>query len=256
MLDYSKLENLYEKYNKREFVSPDPLQFLYDYNTLADREIVAIIAASLAYGRVTQILKSVAKILKPMGRSPAMFLCETRRCEFRKIFADFKHRFTTGEDVVNLFEGINEALREYGSLQNCFTAGYSENDKNVLPALEAFTQKLCRFFPKKSSYLLPAPSKKSACKRQMLFLRWMIRHDNVDPGGWNNISPSKLLIPLDTHMQQIARKFNLTKRKNADLKSTIEITNSFALINPQDPVKYDFTLTRFGIREEMNINDI
>lgn len=256
MLDYKKLEELYKKYNKRKFVSPDPLQCLYDYNNSNDREVVAILAASLAYGRVAQILKSIAKILEPMGATPSAFICEHSSCEFRRIFADFKHRFTTGEDIANLFTGIQAALKEYGSLQNCFVSGYSDSDENILPALEAFTKKLCQFFPNNTSYLLPAPSKGSACKRQMLFLRWMIRCDDVDPGGWNNIPNSKLLIPLDTHMHQISTKFKLTTRKNPDLKSTIEITNAFALINPQDPVKYDFTLTRFGIRDEMNISEI
>ena len=256
MLDHKKLEDLYEKYNRRCFVSPDPLQFLYDYNSPDDREVVAIIAASLAYGRVAQILKSIAKILEPMSAAPAQFIRETRSCEFHKIFAKFKHRFTTGEDIANLFEGIQAVLKRHGSLQNCFIAGYSESDETILPALEAFTKILCAFSPNNSSYLLPAPSKGSACKRQMLFLRWMIRCDNVDPGGWSKIPTSKLLIPLDTHMHQISTKFGLTSRKSADLKSTIEITNSFASINPQDPVKYDFALTRFGIREDMNINDI
>ena len=256
MLNHAKLEELYKKYNRRCFVSPDPLQFLYDYDTPDDREIVAIIAASLAYGRVAQILKSIAKILEPMGTAPAQFIRETSSCEFRKIFTNFKHRFTTGEDIEDLFEGIQAALKEYGSLQNCFIAGYSESDESILPALETFTKTLCKCFPNNSSYLLPAPSKGSACKRQMLFLRWMIRCDDVDPGGWSKIPTSKLLIPLDTHMHQISKKFGLTTRKSADLKSTIEITNAFASINPEDPVKYDFALTRFGIREDMNINDI
>ena len=256
MLDYKILEELYQKYNRREFVSPDPLQFLYDYNSPEDREIVAIIAASLAYGRVAQILKSITKILKPMGKTPAAFIAENSSCEFRKIFANFKHRFTTGEDIAMLCEGIQDALKKYNSLENCFLAGYSESDKNVLIGLENFTQKLCKFFPKNSSYLLPAPSKGSACKRQMLFLRWMVRCDDVDPGGWSKIPASKLLVPLDTHMHKISTKFGLTSRKSADLKSAVEITDSFASINPDDPVKYDFALTRFGIREEMNIDDI
>ena len=256
MLDYQKLENLYEKYNRREFVSPDPLQFLYEYDTPADREIVALISASLAYGRVAQILKSIQKILTPMEDSPAAFIRENSRCEFRRLFASFKHRFTTGEDIANLLAGIKTIIEEYGSLEECFVSGYSENDTSVIPALQVFTENICRYFNGQMSYLMPAPSRGSACKRPMLFLRWMVRNDAVDPGGWGRIPASKLIIPLDTHMHKISTRFGLTSRKSADLKSAIEITEAFASVNPADPVKYDFALTRFGIREEMSIEDI
>lgn len=256
MLNYKKLEELYRKYNKREFVSPDPLQFLYEYPDPADREIVGLIAASLAYGRVAQILVSVKKILDPMGQSPKKFILENSEREFRNIFKDFKHRFTTGSHKVDLLLGIKTCIEEYGSLEKCFTSGYSEKDANIIPALEKFAKKLTRFYDTPTAYLFPAPSKGSACKRPMLFLRWMVRNDEVDPGGWHHIPASKLLIPLDTHMHKISRKSGLTKRNNADLKCVVEITEVFANINREDPVKYDFALTRFGIREDMKIEDL
>jgi len=256
MLNLEKLEGLYSKYNKREFVSPDPLQFLYEYEDPADREIVALIAASLAYGRVAQILVSVNKILEPMGPSPSTFIAQNGECEFRRAFKDFKHRFTTGSHKVDLLLGVKACIEEYGSLERCFSAGYSEKDGNIIPALENFAQKLTRFYDTKTAYLLPAPSNGSACKRPMLFLRWMIRNDDVDPGGWNHIPESKLIIPLDTHMHNISTKFGLTQRKSADLKCAVEITEAFAKFNPEDPVKYDFALTRFGIRDDIKIEDL
>jgi len=256
ILNYKKLEELYKKYNKRMLVSPDPLQFLYKYPSLQNREIVALIAASLAYGRVSQILKSVQVVLESTAPSPQSFIMGKKDCEVRKIFKDFKHRFTTGEDIADLFSGIKSALKKYGSLEACFRSGYSSDDKNIIPALNKFSEEICQFFPEGKSYLIPAPQRGSACKRPMLFLRWMIRKDEVDIGGWNTVPESKLIIPLDTHMHKIAIKFGLTSRKNADLKSAIEITESFAELNPKDPVKYDFALTRFGIRDDMKIEDI
>ena len=90
----------------------------------------------------------------------------------------------------------------------------------------------------------------------MLFLRWMVRNDDVDPGGWHEIPTSKLIIPLDTHMHKISTIFGFTERKNADLKCAVEITEAFGELNKKDPVKYDFALTRFGIRDDMKIEDI
>ena len=255
-LNYAKLEELYSRYNKRNLVSPDPLQFLYDYEDLYDREIVALLAASLAYGRVAQILKSVQKVLDCMAPSPRHFITESKECEFRKIFQSFKHRFTTGSDIANLFSGIQAAILEHNSLEACFAAGYSEDNKDIIPALNKFSETICRFYPNRTAYLLPAPSRGSACKRPMLFLRWMVRSDEVDIGGWKSIPKSKLIIPLDTHMHKISTKLGLTSRRNADLKSAVEITETFAEINPEDPVKYDFALTRFGIRDDMKIEDI
>jgi uncharacterized protein (TIGR02757 family) len=100
------------------------------------------------------------------------------------------------------------------------------------------------------------PEKGSACKRIMLFLRWMIRNDEVDPGGWDKISPELLIVPLDTHMHTIGKILGFTERRNADMKTALEITRGFKKISARDPVKYDFCLTRFGIRREMQMNDL
>ena len=93
-------------------------------------------------------------------------------------------------------------------------------------------------------------------KRLNLFLRWMVRRDEVDPGGWDRVSPSQLMIPLDIHMHRISRKLGFTERKQADIRTVIEVTDAFRKISPEDPAKYDFVLTRFGIREEMDPNDL
>ena len=64
--------------------------------------------------------------------------------------------------------------------------------------------------------------------------------------------PSKLLVPLDTHMHRIAMTLGLTKRKQADLRTALEITEAFRKFSPSDPVRYDFVLTRFGIRKDLD----
>ena len=254
--DKNKLEAVYKEYNRRDLVSPDPLQFLYGYSDVKERAIVALIAAGLAYGRVAQILKSVNKALRIMGDSPAEFLRENSLCGFRKYFDGFKHRFTTGEDMALFLAGISETIKNFGSLEECFRSCYSDDDKNILPALTQFAAHITSKFEKRVSYLFPSPAKGSACKRPMLFLRWMVRCDSVDPGGWDYIAPSKLIIPLDTHMHQFALKAGFSKRKNANLATAIEITEGFKKLCPEDPVKYDFSITRFGIRADMHTDKL
>lgn len=251
-----KLESIYREYNRRDLVAPDPLQFLYCYSDPQDREIVALIAAGLAYGRVAQILKSIKKILIAMGDSPAGFIRENDESGFRRSFAGFKHRFTTGEELAMFLAGAKQAVKDFGSLEACFRSCCADTDKNVAPALARFADHLTAKFANGMSYLFPSPAKGSACKRPMLMLRWMVRADDVDPGGWNHVAPAKLIIPLDTHMHQFALKAGFTARKNANLATAIEITERFKQINPEDPVKYDFAITRFGIRDDMHVDQL
>jgi len=108
----------------------------------------------------------------------------------------------------------------------------------------------------KENSLLPCPEKGSACKRYHLYLRWMVRKDAVDPGGWDGISASKLIVPLDVHMHRICMGLGLTSRAQADLKTALEVTQRFRAIVPEDPVRYDFALTRTGIRNDLDLTGI
>jgi uncharacterized protein (TIGR02757 family) len=243
------------KYNKRELVHPDPLEFLYRYENAGDREIAGLIASSLAYGNVKQILKSVSKILDETG-SPRDFLMDSGRNGIASAFSGFKHRFTTGKDLSGMLMSAKSAIEKYGSLENCFMSGMKKSDVDIIPALRDFARKLSSEFSGGENFLLPCPDRGSACKRLNLYLRWMVREDDVDPGGWKRVPRSKLLIPLDIHMWNICRDAGFTERKQANLKSVLEITAKFAEINPEDPVKYDFTLSRFGIRDELEYADI
>jgi uncharacterized protein (TIGR02757 family) len=214
-----------------------------------DVEVVGIIASSLAYGNVKQILRSVSLVLNKMGPSPSTFLLDSPFSRIAGTFSDFKHRFTTGEQLARLLSGVRGVIERHGSLQKCFMSRLRRDDRTVIPALSAFVENI---FPDQCDFLIPAPGKGSACKRLNLFLRWMVRHDDVDPGGWDGVSPSKLVVPLDIHMHRIAMKLGLTKRKQADLRTAIEVTEAFRKLSPRDPVRYDFVLTRFGIRKDLD----
>jgi uncharacterized protein (TIGR02757 family) len=243
---------LYERLNRREYVHPDPLEFLYDYPDLKDREIVGLIASSLAYGAVRQILRSVRTVLQRMGASPSDYLGAATQSSLSREFRDFKHRFTTGEELATMLLGAKRVVETYGSLGQCFVQGSESNDETVIPALTHLVRELSRPFQGRPRSLLPSPELGSACKRLNLYLRWMVRRDRVDPGGWDTISPRQLLIPLDVHMFRISQRLGLTLRKQANLRTACEITAAFRKIEPEDPVRYDFVLTRLGIRDELN----
>ena len=242
------LESLYRAYNRRQYVHPDPLECLYGYEAAADREVAAFAAAALAYGNVRHILNSVRAVLAQMGDSPVQYLTASGKQRLYADFSGFVHRFARGRHVAAMLAGLKGVITEYGSLQEAFAAGDADTDATYVPALCAFIEKIRAYAPEDPGHLLAAPQKGSACKRLFLFLRWMVRCDDVDPGGWDRMSAAKLVVPLDTHMYRACCGLGFTGRRQANLKTALEITAGFARLVPEDPVRYDFVLTRPGIR--------
>lgn len=250
------LERLYEKYNRRELIRTDPLQFVYHYKERADREIVGFLASALAYGKVQQIQKSLRRLFELMGKSPSAFVRgfdARKRAQLR----DFKHRFTTGDDLSDLLELFQTVLNEFGGIEEYFARGYKSSDATIIPALSRFCDSLGAAYAKTHGgrispglrYLLVSPAGNSACKRLNLFLRWMVRNDGVDTGLWKSIDKAKLIVPVDVHMGRLCKILGLYDRKTVSLAAALDITRSFAEIEPADPVKYDFALSRIGIVE-------
>lgn len=248
------LEKLYRRYNHHNLIKPDPLQFVYQYNSPSDKEIVALLSAALAYGRVEQIEKSLTNLFARMGKSPYSFVKNFDKIGRGKL-SDFKHRFTTGQDISDLLALLKKVLGRYGSIQSFFVEGYNPNDKNVIPALTKFCDSLWVMYAKENhgqpsvglKFLLAGPAGGSACKRLNLFLRWMVRKDDVDLGLWKSIDKAKLIVPVDVHIGRLCRILGFYNHKTVSLASAVEITENFAQIEPADPVKYDFALSRIGI---------
>ncbi len=247
----ASLEGLYARYNRREYVAPDPLQFLYAYKDLRDREIVGLIASSLAYGRVAQILRNASDVLGRLGDAPAEFAARASLRRLSSVLRGVRHRFTSGDDIAALLYAAGRAMRKHGSLERFLAAGLRAGDADILGAASAFVRRLEDYGARWHEGLLPSPESGSACKRLNLFFRWMVRRDEVDPGGWTSIGPEMLIVPVDTHMHRIAAELGLTKRAAADGRAAVEITGAFRRIRPDDPVRYDFVLTRIGIRRDV-----
>lgn len=253
------LEGLYRRYNRFELVAPDPLQFVYRYNEPRDMEIAGFLAAVLAYGRVQQIERSVDNLLTRMGSSPFEFVLNFNKTA-RKELVGFKHRFNTADDICELLGILRDVLQRHGSIEACFAAHLKQDDENIINALSRFVAELLDRYRKKTGsaaskglvYLLSDPANGSPCKRLNLFLRWMVRDDDVDAGLWTSVDRSKLIVPVDTHMARLCGILGFYKRKTVTLATAVEITQGFARLEPSDPVKYDFALSRIGIVEDCN----
>ncbi|MFZ2146596.1 MAG: TIGR02757 family protein [Sedimentisphaerales bacterium] len=253
------LEKLYNKYNHRDCIKPDPLQFVYRYDNPSDMEVAAFLAADLAYGRVEQIQKSLTDLFERMGESPFAFIRGFGKAERKKI-RGFKHRFTTDRDISDLLMLLKKVLNRYASIEEFFIQGYNPNDRNIISELSKFCNSLIDMYaaehnPKTKrglKYLLVNPAKGSACKRLNLFLRWMVRDDDVDTGLWKSIDKAKLIVPVDVHMGRLCKILGFYDQKVVSLQTAVKITEGFAEIEPADPVKYDFALSRIGIVENCN----
>jgi len=217
------------------------------------------LSAALAYGRVEQIEKSLNDLFSYMGASPYAFVRDFGEAE-RERLSSFKHRFTSGRDISDLLQVLQGVFEQKGCIENYFLLGYSKADNNIIPALSKFCTSLRQMYAEKGDgriskglkYLLADPSAGSACKRLNLFLRWMVRKDEVDLGLWSSVDKAKLIVPVDVHMARLCRILGLHSRKTVSLSTAIEITESFAKIEPADPAKYDFALSRIGIVEGCN----
>jgi len=240
------LEEIYRTYNRREMIHPDPLEFLWRYDDVGDRETAGIVSSGLAYGRVAQILASTGRVLDMLGPSPFSFIGDMSGRDLQEELRGFRHRFTTGAEMASLLSAVSFLQREWGSLGGflAFLAGRAP----FLEALDTFVATLLEKAGLDRCSLLPRPGLGSACKRLHLYLRWMVRSDDVDPGGWEGIPASALMVPVDTHMYRLGRAMGFTRRKAVDLRTVMEITGGFRRLNPADPAKYDFALTRMGIQ--------
>jgi uncharacterized protein (TIGR02757 family) len=250
------LDRLYAKYNHRAFVPPDPLQFVYRFPHRPDMEIAGFLAAALAYGRVRQIERSLTQLFDRMNGAPYEFTSRFNDAGRAKLHS-FRHRFTTGDDISDLLDLFRHVLDDYGDLESFFVQGCRAEQTTVLPALTAFCDSLSEMYASTHngratnglSYLLANPSRGSASKRLHLFLRWMVRHDEVDPGLWRRLDAAKLIVPVDVHMGRLCRILGLHDDKTISQSTTVKITEAFARMEPADPVKYDFALSRIGILE-------
>lgn len=276
------LEDIYQACNRRERLERDPLAIVRRYSEPEDIEVAGLVCSTLAFGSVELILRACEKALEPLGEHPAVTLARMRPGEILQAWGSFQYRFCFPKDMIALMTAIQRALIDYGSLEGLFGKGDDKaGDRDgggvsaapsILSAASAFVKKLSEYAAKAvpgglRQNLLPDPARGSACKRLFLFLRWMVRHDEIDCGCWKSVDPVRLIVPMDIHMVKTCRerlgflpaasgarvapggsrkKGGLTT-SGPTLADALRVTAVFRLYAPDDPVKYDFALTRPGI---------
>ena len=250
-----RLERLRAAYG-REFLGTDPLGFVHGYDDPADQEIAGFIASSLAFGNVKAIRASVSAVLRAIGPSPRRFVDGFDPQRDGASLGGLYHRWIRSADLAAALHVLRLMRERAGSIGGFFMQGYAAGDEDIGPALASFSGRALdlagagerRHPGSRVGWFFPSPRNGSACKRLCLFLRWMVRGgDGLDLGLWRGVSPGQLVLPLDTHLARISRALGLTRRRTPGWAMAVEATRSLALLDPEDPVKYDFALSRLGI---------
>ncbi len=255
------VESVYRRHGVGSLES-DPLQFPRRFGRREDQEVAALIAASLSYGNARAVCASLGRVFTWMGPHPARFVREFDPGHGAAL-GGFQHRWTSAEDLVRLAVMLQRILEEHGTVETLFRKGIVHETcgrvdlgasiasfreaalaYNVVPA--EIPDSRTRPGPR---YFFPDP-RTSAAKRTAMFLRWVVRSgDGLDLGLWDCLQPRDLVAPLDTHMFLIAHRLRLTRRKTPGWQAALDLTRGLGKLDPEDPVKYDFALSRLGIVE-------
>ena len=239
-----------ERFNQPTFIESDPIVIPHAYRKKQDIEIAGLFAAVLAWGQRVTIIKKCKDLLLRMDNDPHQFVLHHTDSDLKPL-QEFKHRTFNSTDTLYFIHFLKWYYTNHSSLQDAFKILPEEN--NVESGLINFYNLFCSLpeFPGRTKKHIATPERKSTCKRVNMYLRWMVRKDNkgVDFGLWKNISPSQLVCPCDVHVDRVARKLKLIKRKPTDWQTAIELTNNLRKFDANDPVKYDFALFGLGITE-------
>ena len=252
------LDSFYEQFNANQHIAHDPVEFPHRYEKQWDIETAGFIASCLSYGKVELFKPVINKILQIMDNKPYEFVLRFDPKTETDKFEGIKYRMNTTEDIIAFIYLLSSFLRKYNTIGDFFNQNFMPDSPNLISTLSRFVKTFYSYdtspvygrhiYPFGLLQMLPSPEKGSTCKRAHMFIRWMVRQDDgVDFGLWKFIPPSKLIIPLDTHIARISRHLGLTERRTIDIKTAIDITNTLRYLDPRDPVKYDFALCHLGI---------
>lgn len=243
------LDEKVNQYNTPDFIHSDPISIPHQFSRKEDIEISGFLAATIAWGNRKMIIKNANRMMELMGNSPYEFVMEHSESTLEKLNG-FVHRTFNSDDFNYFITALKEIYVRHGGLEQLFST-YATND-SIQPAITQFKQD---FFSlnhlTRTEKHIGDPLKGSAAKKINMYLRWMVRNDKrgVDFGIWKSISPSVLSCPLDVHSGNVARKLGLLSRKQNDAKALNELDANLRMLDPLDPVKYDFALFGLGVFE-------
>lgn len=237
-----------------EHLSPDPLEVVREFDDARDVEVAGFLAAGLAFGSARGAVASARGLLQRLPSSPAASAVEWDHRRDRARLDGWRHRWLGAEEASLALSVLGRLIREHGSVEAFFAAGdpgVGADGDTIGGALSSFAARALALAPPHRSrhlrYFFAAPAGGGAAKRLCLYLRWMCRSEGLDLGAWTCVDPSRLVVPLDTHVARIARYVGLTHRATADWKAALEVTRELRRMDPEDPVKFDYALCRLGI---------
>ncbi len=242
LMIFMGIDEAYER-DKRNLIEAkrnDPVIYLDDYIDENDIEIIGFIASQFAYGRIAVFMRFLKALFKKMGKSPFYFI---KKGDFSNLSGIY-YRFQRDRDLIMLFDVLNRIVDEFNSIGNMLKTFYSGDIRDTLWSVRR------HIFSNNGElkFFFPAPSPSNPMKRWNLFLRWMVRKDEIDRGIWDFIDKRDLIVPLDANIFKIGRCLGWTKAKNPSFKAAVEITGALRSLSPEDPLKYDFFLChRVGI---------
>lgn len=241
------LEEKYILYNTQKFIGDDPVAIPHRYSKQQDIEIAGLLAATIAWGNRKSILTNAGRLMEYMDHTPHEFVKAASAKELKRL-SGFVHRTFNDNDALDFVMALRKVYQKHPSLEVLFT-----QPGHALEKIAFFRQVFIKGF--KTQHALKHvsdPLTGSAAKRLNMYLRWMVRHDHggVDFGIWKNILPADLMMPLDVHTGNVARKLGLLQRKQDDAKAVIELTDCLKQFDANDPVKYDFALFGLGVYEK------
>lgn len=240
-------------FNTVSFIDDDPISIPHQYSLKQDIEITGFWAAVLSWGQRKTIIRKCNELFLLMDNAPYDFILNHQEQDL-KIFPEFKHRTFNGTDTLYFLSFLKKYYTENDSLEDAFSIGLDEKSKDIGAGLINFHRLFFSLqdYPERTRKHIATPERNSACKRINMFLRWMVRqdHNGVDFGLWKKIKPHQLICPCDLHVDRVARKLGLIKRKQTDWKTVLELTCNLRQLDPKDPVKYDFALFGLGVADK------
>ncbi len=240
-----------DEYNVPGFIPDDPVSVPHLFSKKQDVEIAGFFAAMLAWGQRKTIISKSVELMERMDNRPYDFIMNHGDEDLRRL-EGFVHRTFNTTDLLYFTSFFRYHYERYDSLEDAFLP--ASNMKDSLTGFHEYFFSLPDY-PDRTRKHIATPARKSACKRINMFLRWMVRNDDrgVDFGLWQRISPSRLICPCDVHVERIARRLGLINRRQVDWQTAEELTASLRLIDPNDPVRFDFALFGLGIEEKKDI---
>ncbi|NUQ80301.1 MAG: TIGR02757 family protein [Bacteroidetes bacterium] len=241
------LTQLYDRFNDESFIKTDPISIVHAYRNPVDIEWVGLLVSAYSFGRVSLILRFFSDLMPCFGDSLVGGLTEMNEKDIRQIGESRPYRFYSGADLATLLMFIRMMVLEGKSPADFLEENHDGlNDRALYEEWGRFLEKSDRWTPG-TRYMFPDPAGSSGRKRFMMYYRWMVRQDRIDFGLWTHLSPSSLIFPLDTHTSRLCYYLGLSEARRTDMRTATLITQRLKEIDPKDPVKFDFGLSRLGI---------